>query len=746
MNKRLVLSFALAVFFQGTGIGVAQQNKVSQELLQKAQVMGVVRVLVRLDVPANPVGSLTREALLAQRAAITTVQTDVIAALARTKHKVRLLFENIPAMAVEGSADALMALERSGRVIRVTEERIFRPFVTESVPLVEADQAWANGFDGAGWAVAILDTGVDSSHPFLTSKVVSEACFSGNSNCPNGGTEQTGFGAGVPCTYAVNGCSHGTHIAGIAAGQGLGLYGVAKGASLIAIQVFSRFTGPNCVGMGEDPCALRLEGDVIAGLDHVITLGATTQIASANMSLGGGNFTDQQSCDTNNDIMKIVIDASRSVGIAPVIASGNNGFTDGISAPACISSAVSVGSATKNDEISSFSNSAAFLSLVAPGQSIYSSVPNGGFDTFSGTSMAAPHVAGAVAILKQKSSTATVDQVLAVLQTTSMPIKDTRDADPKKHFVQCRIRVKSALDRITQKYVTIDIPNVDDTYLRGMNRCGQMVFESFDGENSASWLVSGTTTTPVKNPSGAWIWPQSINGLGEMTGQTGESAVRFRSAFLLSGSQYTLIRPCSSMAIGNGINDLSEIAGTYYCWMNNPPPDLDGIDRSWGFLWRAGGTTVIDTPGMEAAPRPDQSYGTFVEGLNNYGQLVGQYNNKCTNCESPVRGFVYWSGQYRIGMNYPNALATYFYGINNVLDNPSQPPSISNYGQIVGVAYFASEMRAFLVSSATWRTVVHPNAAWETIPYGITDNGQVWGYYVTDDNRAHGFVFNSLLP
>ncbi len=83
--------------------------------------------------------------------------------------------------------------------------------------------------------------------------MVAQACFSANSSCPNGGTTQVGPGAGVPCTYAVNGCKHGTHVAGIAAGQGATFSGVAKGANLIAIQVFSRFTGTACAAEGELP-------------------------------------------------------------------------------------------------------------------------------------------------------------------------------------------------------------------------------------------------------------------------------------------------------------------------------------------------------------------------------------------------------------------------------------------------------------------------------------------------------------
>ena len=368
------------------------------------------------------------------------MEVQVLNDLAGTNYRLVRQFETIPFLALEVEPDALAALTQSAGVVGVTEDHLYAPSLAESTPLVEADRSWTAGFDGNGWTVVVLDDGADSSHPFLSGKIVEEACFSRNGDCPNGTTTQMGAGAGVPCTYD---CPHGTHVAGIAVGQSSAFSGVARGASLIPIQVFSRFTGSDC-GPSGGTCALSYTTDQVAALEHVFLMLRTShQIAAVNMSLGGGGFFDQASCDAQKPETKAMIDNLRSVGIATVVASGNAAFGDRLSAPACISSAISVGNTTKADQVATSSNSAYFLSLLAPGTSISSSVPGGGFDSLTGTSMAAPHVAGAWAILKQRAPAATVDEVLHALQTTGLPI-----VDPFNSVSTPRIQVFQALNAV----------------------------------------------------------------------------------------------------------------------------------------------------------------------------------------------------------------------------------------------------------------------------------------------------------
>lgn len=155
--------------------------------------------------------------------------------------------------------------------------------------------------------------------------------------------------SGLPCPSSIAGCDHGTHVAGIAAGDsflyaGNEYHGVARDAQIIPIKVFSQFNNPlSC--FFQAPCVLSYTSDQMKALERILELSQDPEmnIVSINMSLGGEQFNNV--CD--DQPLKSLIDQLRSVGVATIIASGNNGFTNSISVPVCISSAISVGSTTK---------------------------------------------------------------------------------------------------------------------------------------------------------------------------------------------------------------------------------------------------------------------------------------------------------------------------------------------------------------------------------------------------------------
>lgn len=407
-------------------------------LAQRAAAEGSVRVIVGLELPTQSEGRLTAATLAQQRASIRAAQnTAVNQLLTGTGSRAHARFDTIPFLAIEADANGLARL-RSSRLIRhIQEDRLATPSLLQSNPLIHATTAWSHGHTGAGWAVAVLDTGVDKTHPFLAGKVVSEACYSSDfslpdfpqytsqSICPGGATSTTATGSAMPCAGL---CAHGTHVAGIAAGGSAadGSQGVAKDASIIAVQVFSYFPAYGNV--------MSWSSDQIKGLERVYALRGTHKIAAVNLSLGGGQFSSP--CDDDDPATKSAIDNLRSVGIATVIAAGNDGWRTSISAPACISSAVSVAAscdvgdsgycAIGVDGIAGYSNMAGFVSLVAPGSVITSAVPGGGYAGWHGTSMATPQAAGAWAVLKQAQPSIGVTDALALLKNKGLAVNDAR--------------------------------------------------------------------------------------------------------------------------------------------------------------------------------------------------------------------------------------------------------------------------------------------------------------------------------
>jgi subtilisin family serine protease len=252
------------------------------EALSRARAQGTVRIILELNVPAAPQGLSGAARAAWQRSSIATTQAAVLGRLARPGRGVKR-FAFVPYLAMEVDEADLRALASQPEVQGIHVDRLSAPSLRESIWITQAAHAALENYRAAGMTVAVLDTGVDKTHAYLTGRVLSEACYSTTSGisqtlCPGGVESSTASGSGRPCDLA--GCEHGTHVAGIAAGA----EGVARSATLISIQVFSAIH-TDC-GWEPIPCVRAFDSDIIAGLERVYSLRSTYNIAAANLSLG----------------------------------------------------------------------------------------------------------------------------------------------------------------------------------------------------------------------------------------------------------------------------------------------------------------------------------------------------------------------------------------------------------------------------------------------------------------------------
>ena len=390
-----------------------------------------LRVIVEVRAPAlSSAETLDAAQELAEYRTLSQARQRVIRRLPAQRNPVHE-FDVIPFFALVADATTFEILLSDPNVISIQEDFQVKTDLGQSVPLVQGKQAWAKGFTGKGMTVAILDTGVEKTHTAFGGRVVGEACYSGGGVkadrfCKGGALASTAKNSGLPCK-PLSACSHGTHVAAIAAGSTR----VAKDASIIAMQVFSK-SGADVVSWSSD---------MIKGLTRVYALRNSRKIATANMSIGSGGYAE--TCDDLSPGTKSIVAKLVTARIATVVSSGNDGYINGMSWPACMTKVVSVGNTTKKNKVTSSSNSASFLSLMAPGTSITAAIPGGKRGIMTGTSMAAPHVAGAWALLKHKKTTLTVADGLKALRNTGLSITDSRNGLKFR-----RISINSALTSI----------------------------------------------------------------------------------------------------------------------------------------------------------------------------------------------------------------------------------------------------------------------------------------------------------
>lgn len=290
------------------------------------------------------------------------------------------------------SAWPRLLAERSG-IERVWLDGLRRPTLEQSVPQIGAPAAYDAGLTGTGSRVAVLDTGIDATHPDLAGRVTDMRNFT---------TEDDGDVVG-----------HGTHVASTIAGSGEVsgglLHGVAYGATLLDGKVCELF---GCQ-----------ESAILAGMEWAA---ADEGVDVVNMSLGGPDTPD-------TDPLEAAVDRlTAEHGTLFVIAAGNSGPGPAtVSSPGSADAALTVGAVDKQDRLAPFSGRGPRLDgaikpdLTAPGVDILAAAANFGsgdpYVTASGTSMATPHVAGAAAILVEQHPDWSPDRLKAALIASARP-------------------------------------------------------------------------------------------------------------------------------------------------------------------------------------------------------------------------------------------------------------------------------------------------------------------------------------
>ncbi len=441
--KRFLLSPILAAVLllpNGGDAARAASGVVSQAVLSSLSDFSRVRVVVLFQG-----GDLSLTDLGARAQAITERREAVLDQLDREEFEVTDTFANISAVAGLVNVEGLRKLVRDYRVERIDLDLPGRIALAESTELVRAREVQATGITGAGVTVAVLDTGVDTDHPDLQDDIVAQQCFCANADgtgcCPGGGTQASGPGA------AEDEQGHGTHVTGIITSGGrVAPRGMAPDADIVAVRVLDR----NGVAASST--------QLLKAFDWIIS--TRPEVKVVNTSLVFGSFPGQ--CDQANSVtasMAQAVNTLRARGTLTVSSAGNEGNKTQTGAPACLSQAIGVGAvydgnigtisfgctdgSTSADQITCFSNSSVAVDLLAPGAAITSSGMGGGLAGFAGTSQAAPHVAGALALLLQVKPAATADQLEAALKASGQPI-----TDPGNGISIPRLNVEVAVDAI----------------------------------------------------------------------------------------------------------------------------------------------------------------------------------------------------------------------------------------------------------------------------------------------------------
>ncbi len=406
--------------------GHEASSRLAPAVVTQIEASGAAEVFVMLR---EPTVSQPHD-LRARRRVIRMLHAAVLSRVRPAEVRVHERLSLVSGFTASVTASGLSALLNDPAVQRIDPMQFGSGALAQSVPQIRADAVHHRDDLGQDVTVAVLDTGIDSTHPDLAGAIIGERCLCSGNCCPDGTSDQSGPGSAL-ATFDDPRCKllpaqmcsvHGTHVTGIIVSKGIiAPVGVAPMAKVVAVKVLDD----------------QSRGSLLDWIKALSWIAETRpDVQAINMSLMSDTVYPGycDAADAYTMAFAQALGVLRARGTLTFAAAGNGGPPTyrgnpaAISAPACVSAAVAVGAVTKTDAVPAFGNSDSALDLLAPGAAIVSAGPNHATAVLSGTSMATPHATGSAALLLALNPNLDADQVESLLKSTGTPVFDPRNA------------------------------------------------------------------------------------------------------------------------------------------------------------------------------------------------------------------------------------------------------------------------------------------------------------------------------